>query len=122
MSSPSDLAGALPAVLPHPRHRHEAEVWVGTPTAPWGSRGLPRRLLAGDRRRLLFRTLLRRSEGVTVELPDGTTGVVADVVLPALGFDFWAEGLSVATPAGRRRVPVRRVRRIDVRRPRIVVG
>ncbi len=122
MSSLSHSYEPVSAVRPQPRSRHATEVWVGTPTAPWGSRGLPRTLLAGDPRRVLCRTLLRRSEGVPVEFPDGTRGVVADVVLPALGFDFWAEALSVATPGGQRRVPVSHVRRLDVRRPRIVLG
>lgn len=110
------------AVRPQPRRRHENEVWVHAPTAPWGSRRLPRTLLAGDRRRTLCRSLLRRAEGVPVVFPDGGIGVVAGVVLPALGFDFWAEELTVATPTGRRRVPVDQVRRMDTRPPRIEIA
>ncbi len=110
------------AVRPQPRRRHRNEVWARTPTAPWGLRRLPRTLLAGDPRRTLYRSLLRRAEGVPVLFPDGSTGVVADVVLPALGFDFWAEELLVATPEGKRRVPVDEVARIDTHAPRIEVG
>lgn len=114
--------GPVSAVGPQPRRRHADEVWVPTPTMPWGSRRLPQQLDAGDPRRTLFRSLLRRSEGVTVDFPDGTIGVVADVLLPVLGFDFWAEGLVVATPAGRHCVPVQHVGRIDVRSPRIMLS
>lgn len=53
---------------------------------------------------------------------DGSGGVVADVVLPSLGFDFWAEELAVIAGDGRRRVPVGHVQQIDVRRPRILLG
>jgi len=106
------------AVQPQPRRHHQSEVWTHTPTAPWGSRRLPRTLLAGDQRRTLFRTLLRHSEGVPVELADGTRGTVEDVVLPALGFDFWAEELIVATPS-RCRLPVRDVLRLQIRPPKI---
>ena len=121
MASIAHIHGPVPAVQPQPRARHAAEVWAGTPTAPWGSGRLPRTLVADDPRRMLFRTLLRRAEGVAVDFPDGTDGVVTDVVLPCLGFDFWAEALVVATPSGQRRVPVEDVRRIDVRATRIEV-
>ena len=114
--------GPVSAVRPQPRRRHADEVWVGAPTAPWGSRRLPSVLEADDHRRTLFGTLLRHSEGVPVEFPDGTRGVVEDAVLPALGFDFWAEELVIATLDGRRRVPVLDVRRVHIRRPRIEVG
>ncbi len=110
------------AVQLHPRRHHENEVWVHTPAVPWGSRRLPRTLLAGDRRRTLFRTLLRHSECVPVEFADGTCGSVDEVVLPALAFDFWAEELVVATGEERRRVPVRDVLRLRIRPPRIEVG
>jgi hypothetical protein len=106
------------AVQPQPRRHHQSEVWAHTPTVPWGSRRLPRTLLAGDQRRTLFRTLLRHSEGVPVEFADGTRGTVEDVVLPALGFDFWAEELIVATP-NRCRLPVRDVLRLQIRPPKI---
>jgi hypothetical protein len=98
---------------------HENEVWVGTPTRPWGSRRLPRTLHAGDPRRTLFRTLLRRAEGVEVTFADGRTGVVDRVVLSPIGFDFWPEALVVAMPDGRRRVPAGSVRRIDLRESRL---
>lgn len=114
--------GPVSAVRPQPRRRHADEAWVGTPTAPWGSLRLPSVLQADDHRRTLYRTLLRHSEGVAVEFPDGTRGVVEDILLPALGFDFWAEELVIATPDGRRRVPVRDVRRVHIRQPRIDVG
>lgn len=114
--------GPAPATRPQPRRRHAAEVRAATPTRPWGSRRLPRALVAGGRRGLLFRELLRRAEGVPVALEDGETGIVEEVVFPVLGFDFWPVELVVATPSGRRRVSVRRVSRIDVRDPRIVVG
>lgn len=107
------------AVQPQPRRHHENDVWVHTPTAPWGSRRLPRALLAGDQRRTLFRTLLRHSEGVPVAFADGTCGSVEEVVLPALGFDFWAEELVVATADGRRRMPVLDVRRLQTRPAKI---
>lgn len=110
------------AVRPQPRRRHENEVWVHAPTAPWGSRRLPPTLLAGGPRRTLYRSLLRRAEGVPVAFPDGSSGVVADVVLPVLGFDFWAEELLVTTPGGMRRVPVGQVVRIDTHTPRIEIG
>jgi hypothetical protein len=116
------VLGPVSAVRQQPRSRHADEVWVHTPTAPWGSRRLPRTLLAGDRRRTLVRSLLRRSEGVPVEFADGSAGVVAGVRLHELGFDFWAEALVVATPDGQQRVRVDRVQRIDVRPPRIVLG
>jgi hypothetical protein len=114
--------GPISAIGPQPRRRHESEVWVATPTAPWRSRRLPRTLLAGDPRRTLFRTLLRRAEGVPVEFADGSVGTVEDMVFSVLGFDFWPQELVVATPDGRRRVSARSVRRIDVREPRIWVG
>jgi hypothetical protein len=63
-----------------------------------------------------------RTPHVPVAFADGSEGVVADVVLPALGFDFWAEELAVTAADGRRRVPVRRVRQVDVRPPRILLG
>jgi hypothetical protein len=81
------LDGPVSAVQPQPRRRHADEIWVITPTAPWGSRRLPRSLAAGNHRRTLFRALLRHSEGVPVEFADGSRGVVEDVVLPVLGFD-----------------------------------
>jgi hypothetical protein len=109
------------AVQPQPRRHHQNEVWIHTPTVPWGSRRLPRTLLAGDQRRTLFRTLLRYSEGVPVEFADGTCGAVEEIVLPALGFDFWVEELVVATAEERRRVPVRDVLRLQIRPPRIEV-
>ena len=111
--------GPISALGRQPRRMHENEVWVGTPTRPWGSRRLPRTLHAGDPRRTLFRTLLRRAEGVEVTFADGRTGVVDRVVLSPIGFDFWPEALVVAMPDGRRRVPAGNVRRIDVREPRL---
>lgn len=114
--------GPISAIGPQPRRMHENEVWVGTPTRPWGSRRLPRTLRAGDPRRVLFRELLRRAEGVPVEFADGETGVVDTVGFPVLGFDFWPSELVVATRHGQRRVPRSQVLRIDVREPRIVVG
>lgn len=114
--------GPISAIGPQPRRRHEREVRMGTPTAPWRSRRLPPTVLAGDRRRTLFRTLLRRGEGVPVEFADGSAGTVEDIVFPALGFEFWPQELVVATPDRRRRVSARSVRRIDVRAPRIWVG
>lgn len=122
MSYLSHVYGPVSAIRPQPRHRHDVEAWTGTPTSPWGSHRLPRTLLASDRRRTLFRTLLRHSEGVPVEFPDGSTGIVADVVLPMLGFDFWAEELIVTAPHGKQRLPVQHVRQIDVRPPRILSG
>ncbi len=114
--------GPVSAIRPQPRRRHENEVWVHTPTSPWGSRRLPRTLLAGDPRRTLFRSLLRRAEGVPVELADGNSGTVEEVVFQTLGFDFWPEALVVSTPEGRHRVSTRAVLRIDVREPRIWIG
>lgn len=114
--------GPLSAIAPQPRRRRENEIWVGTPTLPWRSRRLPETLAAGDPRRTLFRSLLRRAEGVPVELPDGTVGTVEEVVFSPLGFDFWPQAFRVATPDGRRYVPAAAVRRIDVREPRIVVA
>jgi hypothetical protein len=126
MSKSGSLAtarlGPVSAIGPQPRRRHENEVWAGTPTAPWGSRRLPRTLLAGDPRRTLFRTLLRRAEGVPVEFADGDAGVVEKAVFSAVGFDFWPLELVVSTSKGRRRAPTALVRKIDVRSPRIVVG
>ena len=113
--------GPVSAIRPQPRTLHAAEIWVGTPAAPWGSRKLPRALAAGDHRRTLFRTLLRHSEGVPVEFADGSRGTVAEVILPALGFDFWAEKLIVTTADGRRRLPVRDVQRLQIRPPKIEV-
>lgn len=122
----STLSHRIPApasaVRPQPRRHHGDEVWAHTPTPPWGLRRLPRTLRAGDPRRTLFRSLLRRPEGVPVTFADGRSGVVTDVVLPALGFDFWAEQLVVDTPDGTRRVSSRDVRRIDPRQPLIEVG
>ena len=115
------MPGPVSAVRPQPRRRHADEVWVHAPTAPWGSRRLPPTLRAGDPRRTLFRSLLRRAEGVPVAFADGSAGVVAEVGLRELGFDFWPEKLVVAAPDGPRSVPVARVRRLDVHRPRIVV-
>lgn len=123
--------GPISAIGPQPRRLHENELWVGTPTAPWRSPKLPRTLLAGDPRRTLFRTLLRRAEGVPVEFADRETGIVEEVVFPVLGLDFWPAELVVAIPERRLRgplelvrlrVPVARIRRIDVRDPRIVVA
>jgi hypothetical protein len=114
--------GPISALGPQPRRIHENEVRVGTPTRPWGSRRLPRTLHAGDTRRTLFRTLLRRAEGVEVTFADGRTGVIDQVVLSPLGFDFWPEAFVVATPAGRRRPTARSVRRIDVREPHLWLG
>jgi hypothetical protein len=70
----------------------------------------------------LFRTLLRHAEGVPVEFADGSIGVVDEVLFPALGYDFWPTALVVATPDGPRVVSRERVRRLDVRHPRIVVA
>jgi hypothetical protein len=122
--------GPISAIGRRPRRRHEDELRVGAPTSPWKSGRLPRALAAGDPRRTLFRTLLRRAEGVPVEFADGRTGVVEEVVFSALGFDFWPAALVVGIPDDRRRVPVDRIRhvpvervqRIDVHTPRIVIG
>lgn len=116
--------GPISAIGPQPRRRHEDEVWVGTPTRPWGSRRLPRTLLAGDGRRVLFREMLRRAEGVPVEFPGGEIGVVAEVVFSGIGHDFWPVELVVTLPEERerRRVPVAAVQRIDIQDPRIVAG
>ena len=119
VSHAPQLDAPVSAVREQRRERHAAEVSPGTPAAPWGSRRLPRTLAAGDDRRTLFRTLLRHSEGVPVEFADGTSGAVEHVVLPALGFDFWAEELVVATPDGRRRVSVGEVRELRIRTPEI---
>lgn len=121
--------GPISAIRPQPHRLHAAEVRAGTPTQPWGSRRLPRTLRADDHHRTLFRSLLRRAEGVPVELPDGESGVVDEVVFAPLGFDFWPVALLVAgtergrwEPAAgaRRRIAIGRIRRIDVRHPRIV--
>ncbi len=111
--------GPVSAIRPQPRHAHENEVWVHTPTRPWDSRRLPRALDADGPRRTLFRELLRCSEGVPVAFTDGSSGVVTDVVLPVLGFDFWPEELVVRTLEGKRRIPVGDVARINTRPPRI---
>ena len=113
--------GPISSIRRQPRHFHENEVWVHAPTAPWGSHRLPHTLAAGDPRRTLFRDLLRRAEGVPVELADGRTGTVEEVVFSPLGFDFWPEQLVVAVPGGKRRVPVGDVARIDVHAPRIEI-
>ncbi|HEU5373629.1 MAG TPA: hypothetical protein VFU51_14670 [Gaiellaceae bacterium] len=118
-SLPGTHRGPVSAIAPQPRKLHENEVRVGAPSPPWRSRRLPATLLAGDPRRTLFRTLLRRSEGVPVRFADGGAGVVEDVVLPMLGYDFWPEALVVSTGNGRRRVSSQSVRRIDVRDPTI---
>lgn len=114
--------GPISAIGPQPRRLRENEAWVGTSIRPWGSRRLPRTLQASDRRRTLFRELLRRAEGVPAAFADGETGVVDTVVFPVLGFDFWPSELLVATRHGHRRVPRSEVLQIDVREPRIVVG
>ena len=114
--------GPISALGPQPHRLHDNEVWVQTPTLPWGSRRLPRTLEAGGPRRTLFRELLRRSDGVAVVFSDGTEGRVAEVVYPAVGFDFWPEALVVGTTHGKRRVPARAVARIDTRTPRIEVA
>lgn len=113
--------GSIPAIGPQPRGRHASEVWAGTPTEPWRSRRLPATVLADGPRRTLFRMLLRRAEGVPVRFADGTEGVVGEVVLRMVGFDFWPEALVVATAAGRRLVPAAAVEQIDVREPLIRV-
>lgn len=114
--------GRASALGAQPRRLHASEVRVGVPTRPWGSRRLPPAVEAADPRRTLFRTLLRRAEGVEARFADGGKGVVDEVVLSPIGFDFWADALVVATPSGRRRVPARAVRRIDVREARIWLG
>lgn len=111
--------GPISAIAPQPHRLHDNEVGAHTPTQPWGSRHLPRTLEATGPRRTLFRELLRRSEDIPVEFSDGTTGRVAQVVFPVLGFDFWPEALVVGTTGGKRRVPIRAVARIDTRKPRI---
>jgi hypothetical protein len=115
-------SGPIPAIGRQPRRRHENEVSAGTPTRPWGSRRLPRKLAAGDRRRVLFRDLLRLAEGVPVGFANGETGTVERIVFPVLGFDFWPSELVVATRHGRRRVPRAAVVQIDVHEPRILVA
>lgn len=107
--------------LPVSTDRHAREASTRVPAAPWGSRRLPRLLRKDDPRRTLFRSLVRRAEGVPVAFGDGTTGIVDEVVLPAVGFDFWAEELVVATSEGRRRVSIAEVARIDTRTPRLVL-
>lgn len=114
--------GPISAIGPQPHRRHDNEVWVHTPTPPWGSRRLPQTLEAGGPRRVVYRELLRRSEGVPVTFSDGSAGRVAEVVFPVLGFDFWPETLVVDTTGGKRRVPVSAVARIDTRTPRIEIG
>jgi hypothetical protein len=114
--------GPISALGPQPRPRHERLGVVGTPTRPWGLRRLPRSLGADDRRRTLFRELLREAEGVPVEFADGESGIVDRAAFPALGYDFWPVGLVVATRQGRCVVPRARVRRIDVREPRVAVA
>jgi hypothetical protein len=114
--------GPLSAIGSQPHHLHDDEVWAHTPTRPWGSRRLPQTLEAAGPRRTLFRELLRRSEGVPVAFSDGTTGRVAEVVFPVLGFDFWPETLVVGTTGGKRRVPTSAVTRIDTRTPRIEIA
>lgn len=116
--------GPVSAIAPQRRAHPRGEATCdGQLPAPWGSRKLPRTLSPRDGRRTAFRVLLRHSEGVPVELPNGRTGVVEEVVLPALGFDFWAEELIVADENARHLcIPVGRVERVDVRMPRIVIG
>ena len=113
--------GPASAIQPQPRRRRKNEVWVGAPTRPWGSRRLPAMLLASGPRRTTFRELLRRSEGVPVSFPDGSGGIVREVVFGPLGFDFWPVALVVETAGGRRRVPTAAIGRIDVRKPRLWV-
>lgn len=114
--------GPVPAVQPQPRALYWAQLERGRPTHPWRSNRLPRTLAADDHRRTLFRSLLRRAEGVPVTFADGTAGTVSEVVFGALGFDFWPEALLVTTPAGVVRVPAASLRRIDVREPRLWAG
>lgn len=109
--------GPISAIRPQPRTRHRIQLWSEAPSRPWGSRRLPATLLAGDPRRTLFRSLLRRAEGVPIELGDGALGIVDEVVFSPLGFDFWPESFVVAAPEGRRRVSARRMGRIDVHEP-----
>jgi hypothetical protein len=111
--------GRPSAIQPQPRRRHANEVWVGTPTRPWGSRRLPATLLADGPRRTTFRDLLRRAEGVLITLPDGSDGVVDEVLFAPFGFDFWPVALVVATAAGKLRVPAAAISCIDVREPRL---
>jgi hypothetical protein len=113
--------GPISAIGPQPQRWHDNEVWVHTPTPPWGSPRLPRTLEAGDPGRTRFRELLRRSDGVPVAFPDGSSGTVTDVILPALGFDFWPEQLIVRMLEDERRIPVSAVARIDTRAPRIEI-
>jgi hypothetical protein len=113
--------GPISAIASQPHRLHDNEVWVHTPTRPWGSRRLPRTLEAAGPHPMLFRELLRGSEGVAVTFADGTTGCVADVVFPVLGFDFWPEALVVGTTNGKLRVPTSAATRIDTRTPRIEV-
>jgi hypothetical protein len=114
--------GSLSAIRPQPRRHYEEEIRMGTPTRPWGSHRLPRTLLSDDPRRVTFRELLRRAEGVPVALADGTEGVVDETTFGPLGFDFWPVELVVATRDGRRRVPAAAIHRIDVREPRLWAG
>jgi len=114
--------GPISAIGSRPHRLHDNEVRVHTPTAPWGSRRLPRTLAASDPHRTLFRDLLRHSEGVPTALADGTDGRVAAVLFSVLGFDFWPEALVVGTAAGKRRIPVAAVTRIDTRRPSIEIA
>jgi len=114
--------GPISAIGPQLHHWHDNEVWAHTPTAPWGSRRLPRTLEANGPGRVVFRELLRRSEGVPIVFSDGSSGRVAEVVFPVLGFDFWPEALVVGTTDGKRRVPITAVARIDTRRPSIEVA
>lgn len=114
--------GPVSAVQPQPRACYRRQLERGTPAHPWRSNRLPRTLTAGDPRRTLFRSLLRRAEGVPVTFADGTAGTVSEVVFGVLGFDFWPQELLVETPTRRLRVPVDQVQRIDVHQPRIVVG
>lgn len=114
--------GPISAIRPQPRRHREDELWVGTPTAPWGSRRLPRTLLADGPRRTTFRELLRCAEGVHVTFPDGSEGIVDEVMFAPTGYDFWPVALVVATAGGARRVPAADIRRIDVREPRLWAG
>lgn len=67
----------------------------------------------------MFRELLLRAEGVPARFPDGSDGVVEEVVFGPLGSDFWPVALVVATAVGRRRVATATIGRIDVREPRL---
>lgn len=111
--------GPVSAVQPQPRACYRRQLERGTPAHPWRSNRLPRTLTAGDPRRTLFRSLLRRAEGVPVTFADGTAGTVSEVVFGVLGFDFWPQELLVTTRAGVVRVPASSVRRIGVREPRL---